>query len=245
MPPTDADFCSSAAAFALRLRELHHGPSGLVLPNAWDVMSALVIANEGRRGDRDYQRWRLMGSRPADGQHLDPDRAIQAVSAIVDAVDLPVSADIEGGYGRAPDEVAGVVEQIISVGACGINLEDSPGEDAPLLEPGAQAERSAAARAAASQSGVELVINARTDVFLVGGFPASLDEVLARAKQYAEADADSSSSAAPGLPRIMWKTRWGSPTRSCTQPASARAAWASTARTTSFRPATGQPGRVR
>ena len=162
----------------------------LVLPNAWDVMSALVIANEGAAAIATTSGGVSWAHGHPDGQHLDHRQAVQAVAAIARAVDLPVSADIEGGYGRAPDEVAGVVARIVSVGACGINLEDSPGDGAPLLEPRAQARRIAAARAAARERGVELVINARTDVLLVEGSSATLNEALTRGELYAEAGAD-------------------------------------------------------
>ena len=162
----------------------------LVLANAWDVMSALVLANEGAAAIATTSGGVSWAHGQPDGQHLDPSEAVRAVAAIVRAVDLPGSADIEGGYGRAPREVTSVVERIISVGAGGINLEDSPGEGAPLLEPRAQETRIAAARAASRECGVGLVINARTDVFLAGGSSASLDEVLARGEWYAEAGAD-------------------------------------------------------
>jgi len=116
------------------------------------------------------------------------------VARIAAAVELPVTADIEGGYGSDPDAVAATVREVIDAGAVGINLEDSGASGGGLFDIGDQAGRLAAARAAATEASLpELVINARTDVFLFGiGEPAGrLDDVIARAAAYAEAGADS------------------------------------------------------
>jgi len=190
MPSKETGRIRAAATRATHLRQLHRGPNPLVLPNAWDVMSALIVAAEGAAavattsGGVSWSRGR------PDGQHLEAEEAVDAVDAITKAVDLPVTADIEGGYGRAPQVLASTVENVVLAGAAGINLEDAPGDGAALLEPRTQAERIAAARAAAQACGVDLVINARTDVFLAGGSSAPLDEVLARSEAYAQAGAD-------------------------------------------------------
>jgi 2-methylisocitrate lyase-like PEP mutase family enzyme len=104
-----------------------------------------------------------------------------------------VTVDVEGGYGAAPAEVAQTVAAVVAAGAVGINLEDSKAVGGPLFTPQEQAERIAAARAAATEAGLpELVINARTDVYLfgIGEESGRLDDVLARAAAYAEAGAD-------------------------------------------------------
>jgi 2-methylisocitrate lyase-like PEP mutase family enzyme len=119
---------------------------------------------------------------------------VDAVARIAATVDLPVTADIEGGYGTDPAAVATTVHEVIGAGAIGINLEDSLAPGGPLHDPAAQAARLRAARRAAADAGLpKLVINARTDVFLFGiGAPeARLDDVLARAAAYADAGADS------------------------------------------------------
>ena len=116
-----------------------------------------------------------------------------AVRRITAAVRVPVRADIEGGYGPAPADVAETVSAIVEAGAAGVNLEDSIAGTLNLFDAPAQAERLRAAREAATAAGLpELVINARTDVYLFGvGAPAGrLDDVLARATVYAEAGAD-------------------------------------------------------
>jgi 2-methylisocitrate lyase-like PEP mutase family enzyme len=178
-----------AAAF----RSLHHG-GVFVLPNAWDAGSAALIAAAGAPAIATTSAgvsWSL-GRR--DGQHLTGQQMTEAVARIAAAVDLPVSADIEGGYGSGPDAVAVAVRAVIGAGVVGINLEDSGAPGGGLFDAQAQAARIAAARAAATEAGLpELVINARTDVFLFGiGEPGGrLDDVIARAAVYAEAGADS------------------------------------------------------
>jgi 2-methylisocitrate lyase-like PEP mutase family enzyme len=179
---------AKAAAF----RSLHH--SGVfVLPNAWDAGSAVLIAAAGAPAIATTSAgvsWSL--GRP-DGQQLTGEQMTDAVARIAAAVDLPVSADIEGGYGSGPDAVAAAVRAVIDSGVVGINLEDSGATGGGLFDPRAQAARIAAARAAATEAGLpELVINVRTDVFLFGiGEPAGrLADVIARSAVYAEAGAD-------------------------------------------------------
>jgi 2-methylisocitrate lyase-like PEP mutase family enzyme len=170
-----------------------HGSGIFVLPNAWDAGSAAMIAAAGAQAIATTSAgvsWSL--GRP-DGQHLTRSEMAGVVARIAAAVDLPVTADIEGGYGSDPDAVAATVRAVIDAGAVGINLEDS-GAPGGLFAPADQAGRLAAARAAAAEAGLPgLVINARTDVFLFGiGEPAGrLDDVIARAAAYAEAGADS------------------------------------------------------
>ncbi|WP_232320153.1 isocitrate lyase/PEP mutase family protein [Herbidospora daliensis] len=127
-----------------------------------------------------------------DDQHLTRAEAADAVARITAAVELPVTADIEGGYGPGPEDVAESVTAVI--GAVGVNLEDCTAPGGPLFDVADQAGRIRAARQAAADAGLpELLINARTDVFLFGiGDPAGrLDDVVTRAAAYAEAGADS------------------------------------------------------
>ncbi|GAA4554924.1 isocitrate lyase/phosphoenolpyruvate mutase family protein [Pseudonocardia xishanensis] len=166
----------------------------LVLPNAWDAASAALIAAGGARAIATTSAgvsWSL--GRP-DGQNLTRAEMIDAVSRIAASVDLPVSADVEGGYGPDTDDVARTVTAVIEAGAVGINLEDSRAPGGPLFEPQEQDARIRAAREAASAAGLPgLVVNARTDVYLSGIGPEAgrLDDVVARARSYAAAGADS------------------------------------------------------
>lgn len=188
MSVTDTQHAKAAA-----LRSLHEDGI-VVLPNAWDAGSATMIAAAGAQAIATTSAgvsWSL--GRP-DGQHLSRTEMIDAIARIVAVVDLPVTADIEAGYGPDPDAVADTVRAVIAAGAVGINLEDSLAGGGPLHEPDAQAERIRAARTAATDAGLpELLINARTDVFLFGIGEASgrLDDVLVRAGAYEQAGADS------------------------------------------------------
>ncbi len=183
----------SQHAKAATLRSLHE--DGIfVLPNAWDAGSAAMIAAAGATVIATTSAgvsWSL--GRP-DGQNLSREEAVDAIARIAATVGLPVTADVEGGYGRAPDAVAATVTAVIGAGVVGINLEDSGAPGGGLFDAAAQAGRIRAARAAAAAAGLpELVINARTDVFLfaIGEPEGRLDDVLARASAYAEAGADS------------------------------------------------------
>jgi 2-methylisocitrate lyase-like PEP mutase family enzyme len=183
----------SQHAKAAVLRSLH-SEGIFVLPNAWDAGSAAMIAAAGAPVIATTSAgvsWSL--GRP-DGQNLSRPEAAGAVARIADAVDVPVTADIEGGYGGDPGAVAATVAAMIGAGAVGINLEDSGSPGGGLFDVATQAARIRAARAAATEAGLpELVINARTDVFLfeIGEPGGRFDDVLARAAAYAEAGADS------------------------------------------------------
>lgn len=175
------------------LRELH-ADGVLVLPNAWDAGSAALIARAGAKAIATTSggvSWAL--GRP-DGQALSREEMVEQVRLVAAAVDVPVTADVEGGYGHAPEDVAATVEAVIAAGAVGVNIEDSKGFGVPLFTAEEQSARLRAAREAAERAGLpELVVNIRTDVFLfqVGEPEGRLDDVLARAAAYAEAGADS------------------------------------------------------
>jgi 2-methylisocitrate lyase-like PEP mutase family enzyme len=161
------------------LREL---PGPLVLPNAWDPASAVAIQSAGAKAIATTSGGVAWSRGVADAGGMNRSVALEALRRIVRVVSVPVSADIEAGYGDTPEEVAWTVAEVASIGALGVNIEDSM--DSNLVDVSEQAERLAAAR----QAG-DLVINARTDVFLMGS--RSVDETLRRAERYAEAGADS------------------------------------------------------
>ncbi|MFJ1766849.1 isocitrate lyase/phosphoenolpyruvate mutase family protein [Amycolatopsis sp. NPDC088138] len=164
-----------------------------VLPNAWDAGSAVLSANAGARVIATTSAGVSWGKGLPDGQHLTRDLAVSVVREIAAAVDVPVSADIEGGYGPGPSDVARTVRDIVGAGAVGINLEDSGAPEGGLFGAEAQAARITAARDAATEAGLpNLTINARTDVYLAGiGAPEGrYDETLRRARAYADAGAD-------------------------------------------------------
>jgi 2-methylisocitrate lyase-like PEP mutase family enzyme len=170
---------------------LHRAGDPLLLPNAWDVASAVAIAAAGARAIATTSAGVAWSLGMPDGADLGADRAAEAVERIAAAVEVPVSADIEAGYGDSPQAVARTVAAVVRAGAVGVNLEDRRYAGG-LYDIAAQADRIAAARAAAGDP--PIWINARTDVFLGGAYPVAPDgvaEALKRAAAYAEAGADS------------------------------------------------------
>lgn len=167
------------AAFA----KLHDRSSLLILPNAWDAASARVIAYAGAKAvaTSSVAVATVLGF--ADGGHLPKADAIDAVRRIAKSVDLPVSADLEAGFGASPAEVADTVVQAAKAGAVGMNMEDEA-KDADAF-----VAKLKAARAALAAAGLPFFINARVDVIL-RGHSDPLNEAVRRAKLYAEAGAD-------------------------------------------------------
>jgi len=157
-------------------------PTPLVLPNAWDPASAAAIQAAGAKAIATTSGGVSWSRGVPDAGGLGRTVALEALRRIVRAVTVPVTADIEDGYGDTPEEVAWTIAEVASTGALGVNIEDSAG--GALLDVEAQVERLAAARAAG-----DLVINARTDTFLLGS--GDVAETLARAERYAAAGADS------------------------------------------------------
>ena len=167
-----------ARAFA----ELHKLGQPLLLPNAWDVASAVAIAGAGAKAIATTSAGVAWSLGVPDGAGLGAERAAAVIARIVAALDVPVSADIEAGY----SDVAATVTAVLQAGAAGVNIEDRR-DGSGLYEPAEQAGRLAAARAAAR--GIPLWINARTDVFLAG--TGRIDDALERSAAYAAAGADS------------------------------------------------------
>ncbi|SDJ50223.1 isocitrate lyase/PEP mutase family protein [Streptomyces indicus] len=184
---------TNTAALIAKARALHalHTPGRpLVLANVWDIPSARIVQDAGAAAlatTSSGVSWELGA---ADGDHLERERAVEAVSRITAAVELPVTADIERGYGERPEDVAATVRAVFGAGAVGVNLEDSV--DGGLRPAEEMAERIAAARAAADEAGVPLFLNARTDTYLrqAGEESGRLAETLRRAAVYREAGAD-------------------------------------------------------
>ncbi|MFF9375810.1 isocitrate lyase/phosphoenolpyruvate mutase family protein [Streptomyces griseoluteus] len=175
---------------ARRLRKLHAEYKPLVLPTVWDVWSARTAADAGFPA-------LTIGSHPladsrgaADHEGQTFEEVLAAVRPIIAAVDIPVSVDLEAGYGQEPaDLVAGLVE----VGGVGLNLEDTVHSDGGRVR-GTQehADYIAGLRAAADRAGVPVWVNGRTDLFLHAETPAAvLDEAIERLRALEQAGADS------------------------------------------------------
>ena len=155
----------------MTFRERHLSGAPLVLPNAWDAASARIIEHAGAEAIATTSAGVAWSLGVPDGDRLDATEAVAAVARIVRAVDVPVTADIESGYG----DVAGTVAAVLAAGAVGINIEDGAT---------ATPERIAAARAVDA----DLFVNARIDTFLLS--VGDEDETVARAKSYVDAGAD-------------------------------------------------------
>jgi 2-methylisocitrate lyase-like PEP mutase family enzyme len=178
---------------ARRFARLHE-EGMLILPNAWDAGSAVIIASAGAAAIATTSGGVAWSMGRPDGQDLTREQMIGQVKSIARAVDLPVTADVEGGYGPRPEDVAATVEAAVAAGAVGVNLEDSKAAGGPLFSAAEQAARLKAGSEAAEAAGLpELVINARTDVFLygIGEEEERLAAVIGRAEAYAEAGATS------------------------------------------------------
>lgn len=175
---------------AEQFHKLHQaGPAPLVLVNVWDAASAKVVQEAGATAiatSSSAISWSL-GYR--DGDHVPWGLAMAVLGRVVAATSLPVTADIETGYGRSDDELRATINAVLDAGAVGINIEDSGTE--PLADIAEQSRRIALIRAAADERGIPLYINARTDTYLSGAFPeAAYGETLARAASYLQAGAD-------------------------------------------------------
>src|SRR5579859_43674 len=178
---------------AKQFRSLHQGPELLVLPNAWDAASAALIAGAGARAVATTSGGIAWSQGWPDGQRITLEAMARVVEQIVATIDVPVTADMEGGYGSSAADVEAAVAAAVGAGAVGLNLEDSQAPGGALFSLEVQAERLRAAREAAERCEVpDLVVNARTDVFLfqVGEPEGRLDEVRRRGEAYAQAGAD-------------------------------------------------------
>lgn len=173
---------------ASRFRALHTPGTPLVLVNAWDVASARIVEAAGAHAVATTSAGVAWSLGAPDGDALARDLATALVRRVVDGVSVPVTADIEAGYGATPDEVGGTVRAVLAAGAVGVNIEDGLADAPALRDVADQCARLAAARAAADEVGVPLYVNARIDTFLRGlGGPA---ETLSRADAYLAAGAD-------------------------------------------------------
>jgi 2-methylisocitrate lyase-like PEP mutase family enzyme len=180
-------------SLAESFRQLHHGPPILVLANCWDVASARILEAAGVPAIATSSAGVAFSRGYADGQRIAPGEMLSVVARVAKAVHVPVTADVESGYGARPEDAARTAAAVIEAGAVGMNLEDSSDEsDATLVDPSLAVEKIRAARQAASRARVPLVINARTDVYLnqVGAPETRYDHALRRAAAFRDAGAD-------------------------------------------------------
>jgi 2-methylisocitrate lyase-like PEP mutase family enzyme len=166
---------------ATRLRELHAAPELLLVVNVWDAITAKVVAETPGTQALATPSHGIAASRGyPDGEKIPRDEMIAEIALIVrSAGDLPVTADLEAGYG----DPGGTVARAIEAGAVGANLED---QMKPLGEAVKAVE---AAVAAAQEAGIDFVLNARTDAFLKTDPETALTEAITRGRAYLDAGA--------------------------------------------------------
>jgi 2-methylisocitrate lyase-like PEP mutase family enzyme len=186
--PDIAQQKSKAQAF----RKMHRGRL-LLLPNAWDVASARIIEESGFGAIATTSAGVAFTLGYPDGQRISRQEMLAAVSRIAAAVQVPVTADVEAGYGNRPEDTALTARGVIEAGAVGMNLEDATGDaENPLLDLSPQVEKIRAVLEEARRSGVPIVLNARTDVYLlqVGALEQRYELALKRLAAFRDAGAD-------------------------------------------------------
>jgi 2-methylisocitrate lyase-like PEP mutase family enzyme len=180
---------AKAAAF----RVLHSGKEILLLPNAWDVASARVIEESGFKAVATSSAGIAFSLGYHDGQMIPREEMLAAIARIAKAIRVPVAADVESGYGKTPEDAGRIARAVLDAGAVGMNQEDAVGDSsAALVDLPLQLEKIRAVREMASRLRIPLVLNARTDVYLLQiGDPAKrYDETVRRLSAFREAGAD-------------------------------------------------------
>ncbi len=180
-------------ARAVRLLELHHSGRLLILPNVWNPIGARMLEASGYPAVATASAAISSSLGYLDGERLLRSSMIDMIGRIAGSVDVPVTADVEAGYGDSLHELAETIGLLLDSGAVGINLEDSLEEGGELRAVDGQCARIAQAREVADRRGIPMVINARTDSFVSGPFADNterIEDCVARGRAYAEAGAD-------------------------------------------------------
>ncbi len=183
---------------ATRFRALHHGPGAFLIPNPWDAGSARILAGLGFEALA-TSRGAAAGSLGRRDGKVTREEALAHARAIVGATDLPVSADLEKGFGDAPAVAAETIRLAAEVGLVGGSIEDATGDkDKPLYDLSLAAERVAAAVQAARALPFPFTLTARAENYLRGN--PNLDDTIKRLQAFEKAGADVLF--APGLPDL-------------------------------------------
>jgi 2-methylisocitrate lyase-like PEP mutase family enzyme len=178
---------------AEQLRKLHRGQRMLVLPNAWDVISARIVEDLGFPAIATTSAGIAATLGYPDGQKISREEMLGVVARIAKAVHVPVTADVEAGYGVTVDDMMQTVKAVVAAGAVGMNLEDVTASDEDSqVELALQVEKIRAIRRATESLGVPLVLNARTDIYLIPIGPAEtrFDRTVERLRAYRDGGAD-------------------------------------------------------
>jgi len=184
----------SQLELARQFLALHDGRRILVLPNAWDAASARIFEDAGFPAIGTSSAGIAFSLGYPDGQKISRGEMLEVVRRIAGAVRIPVTADVEAGYGDSPEEAAQTAQEVLAAGAVGMNLEDAV-HDRPdaLVEVNLQKEKIRAVVEISSRAGVSFVLNARTDVFLAAIGPAEtrLSRSIERLNAYRDAGVQS------------------------------------------------------
>ena len=178
---------------ARALRELHSDQEVLVLPNVWDPIGARVLAAKGYPAVATASAAVSSALGFEDGEKIRRQTMLEIVARISRSVAVPVTADMETGYGTSLAELEDTIRCLLNTGAVGLNIEDSLEEGGSLRPVDEQAERIATVRETAAAQGLDLLINARVDAFLSDGFGRAeeqIEETVTRAEVYGKAGAD-------------------------------------------------------
>ena len=183
---------AAQAKKAEQLKKLHHGPNILVMANAWDVISARMVEDLGFPAVATTSSGVAAALGYPDGQRIPRSEMLDMVGRIARALNVPVTADLEAGYGETLAELAEIARAAVDAGAVGLNLEDVTGDDeSSQVEMKLQVEKIGVMRETSGSAGVPLVINARTDVYLMPIGPAEtrFERTVERLRAYSAAGA--------------------------------------------------------
>lgn len=178
---------------AQALRALHRRGEPLVLVNVWDAITARIIEELGYPAIATTSAGVAYAEGYPDGERIARDVMLAGVASVTRVVQVPVTADMEAGYGTSPEDAAATARGVIAAGAVGLNFEDSH-DERELMELEPQLRRIQAMRDVANETGVPLCINARTDLFLadIGDNDQwRLEQSIRRGNAFLQAGADS------------------------------------------------------
>ena len=177
---------------AEHLRKLHHGPRILLLPNAWDVVSARILEESGSSAIATSSAAVAFSLGYPDGQRISRGEMLEVAARIARAVEIPVTADLEAGYGITVGDMVETVKAAIAAGVVGMNLEDVTGDDEiSFVDLPLQVEKIRAICETAKSLGVPFALNARTDIYLmpIGPEATRFERTVERLRAYRDAGA--------------------------------------------------------
>jgi 2-methylisocitrate lyase-like PEP mutase family enzyme len=193
-PTENSMSLSTQAQKAETLRNLHHGPRILILANAWDVASARIIEDLGAPAIATTSAGIAAALGYQDGEQISRDEMLEVIARIAAAVRVPVSADFEAGYSNTLEGLAESIQALVSAGAVGLNFEDVIGKsESGQVDLATQVKKIQTIRDVSKAAlGVQLVMNARTDIYLlpIGPEATRFDRTVERLRAYREAGAD-------------------------------------------------------